>query len=64
MLLDVLDSFTIGESFCLFLVVPIIMLFSYSKQHKDKKFDQLLPVAGIALVIFAIIETLFFGLLF
>lgn len=63
-LLEVLESFTIGKSICLVLVIPFIMLFSYSKQHKNTTMDKLLPIIGIALVVFSIIETLFFGLLF
>ena len=63
-LLEVLESFTIGKSICLVLVIPFILLFSYSKQHKNTTMDKLLPIIGIALVVFSIIETLFFGLLF
>ena len=63
-LLDVLKNFTLGKSFCLILVIPFILLFSYSKQHENQKLDKMLPIIGIGLVVFAIIETLFFGLLF
>ena len=63
-IIDVLKSFTLGKSFCLIFVVPFILLFSYSKQHENQKLDKLLPIIGVGLVVFAIIETLFFGLLF
>ena len=63
-LLDVFEGFTLGKSFCLILVVPLIMLFSYSKQHENKQLDKLLPIVGIGLVVISIVETLFFGLLF
>ena len=63
-LIDVLKGFTLGKSFCLILVVPFILLFSYSKQHENQKLDKMLPIIGVGLVVFAIIETLFFGLLF
>ena len=63
-LLNVLNGFTIGKSACLLFVVPFILLFSYTKKHDNEKLDKLLPVIGIVLVIFAIIETLFFALLF
>ena len=37
---------------------------SYSKQHENNKLDKMLPIIGVGLVVFSIIETLFFGLLF
>jgi hypothetical protein len=63
-LIDVMKNFTLGKSFCLILVVPFILLFSYSKQHENQKLDKMLPIIGVGLVVFSIIETLFFGLLF
>lgn len=62
--LEVLSSFTIGRSACLILVIPFVLLFSYTKQHANPKPDKLLPIAGVGLVVFATIETLFFALLF
>ena len=62
--LEVLSSFTIGRSACLILVIPFVLLFSYTKQHANPKPDKLLPIAGVGLVVFSIIETLFFALLF
>lgn len=62
--LGVLEGFTIGKSICLVLVIPFIMLFSYSRRTKNNNIDKLLPFIGVALVVFSIIETLFFGLLF
>lgn len=64
LLISVLSGFTIGKSACLLFTIPFVMLFSYSKQHKNIKFDRLVPIIGIGLVVFSIIETLFFALLF
>ncbi len=61
---NILSSFTVGKSICLFLVIPLIMLFSYNKQYKNKKIDILIPVIGIFVVLFSSVETLFFTLLF
>ncbi len=61
---NVLMNFTIGKSTCLILVIPIILLFSYTKTHANGQIDKIIPIIGIGLVIFSIIETLFFGLLF
>lgn len=63
-IIELLSCFTVGRSVCLILVIPFVMLFSYTKQHVDTKLDKLLPLAGVGLVIFSIIETLFFSLLF
>lgn len=62
--INILSSFTLGKSVCLIFVIPFTLLFSYSKQHENQKFDKLLPLIGIGLVVFSIIETLFFSLLF
>ena len=61
---NVLTGFTIGKSACLILVVPFTMLFSYSRKHNNPKFDKLVPLIGIGMVVISIIETLFFGLFF
>ena len=63
-MMDTLSFFTIGKSVCLLLVVPFTLLFSYSKTHKNQKIDKFVPFIGIGLIVFAIVETLFFALLF
>lgn len=62
-LMDVMQSFTLGKSACLLLVIPFVLLFSYSKQHKNPKLDKLLPIIGIGLVAFALIESIFFAII-
>jgi len=62
--ISVLEGFTLGKSVCLLLVIPFVMLFSYTKRHANPKLDKLIPLIGVGLVIFATIETLFFVLLF
>ena len=61
-LMEVITGFTVGKSVCLLLVIPFVLLFSYSRTHKNPKLDKLVPVIGIGLVVFAIIETVFFSL--
>ena len=63
-LMDMLTNFTIGKSFCLILIIPFTLLFSYSKTHKNQKIDKFVPFIGIGLIVFAIIETAFFSILF
>ena len=63
-MLNTLTNFTIGKSVCLLLVIPFTLLFSYTKTHKNQKIDKFVPFIGIGLIFFAIIETLFFSILF
>ncbi len=63
-MLNMLTNFTIGKSVCLLLVIPFTLLFSYTKTHKNQKIDKFVPVIGIGFIFFAIIETLFFSILF
>lgn len=62
--IDELMNFTLGKSVCLLLVIPLCLLYSYTKQHKNPKLDKFIPIGGIALIAFAIIETLFFAIFF
>ena len=63
-LIDMLTNFTIGKSVCLILIIPFTLLFSYNKTHKNQKLDKFVPFIGIGLIVFAIIETAFFSILF
>ena len=54
-----LNLFCCGQCLSLLLAIPIIMLFSYNKKHKDNTLDIIIPIAGIALVAFAYIEGAF-----
>lgn len=49
----------IGGAVSLFVVAPLVMLFSYTKKHKNPKIDTLIPVAGIALIAVVYIEGIF-----
>ena len=63
-IINVLSNFTLGKSICLILVIPFVLLFSYTKQHNNEKLDKFVPFIGIGLVVVAIVETLFFTTLF
>lgn len=54
-----INLFCCGQCFSLLLAMPIILLFSYNKTHKDKTIDVIIPVAGLALVAFAYLEGAF-----
>ena len=62
--MNVLSSFTLGKSACLILVIPFILLFDYTKQHKNPGLDKFVPIGGIVFLIFAIFETAFLAIFF
>lgn len=62
-IIAVYQGFSIGKSACLILVIPFVLLFSYLKKPKNPELDKFVPAGGIILVVFAVFETAFLGLL-
>ena len=57
-----LNDFTsigIGDSVGLVLAIPLVLLFSYTKQHKNPKIDLFIPIAGVALIALVLFEGTF-----
>ena len=48
-----------GGAFSLLLIIPLVLLFSYNKTHKNTKIDTLLPIAGIGLIALLYLEGIF-----
>ena len=48
-----------GESTVLLFVAPFVLLFSYTRKHKDTKMDLLIPMIGIAAIVALYIEAVF-----
>lgn len=48
-----------GQSLVLLFVAPFVLLFSYTKKHKDTKMDMLIPMIGVALIVALYVEALF-----
>ena len=46
----------LGGSTPLFLVIPFVLLYSYTRTHKNKKFDSFVPFIGIGLVLLTVLE--------
>ena len=44
---------------CLILAVPLVLLFSYTKTHKNPKIDLFIPIGGIALIALVLLEGTF-----
>ena len=61
-ILERAQSIGLGGSTTLFLVAPIALLYSYTKVHQNKKIDSFLPIIGIGLVVFTIVEGLYLTL--
>ena len=57
--LNVYLSIGIGGATGLILVAPLVLLYSYTKKHNNPKIDTLIPIAGIALLVFTIAEGMF-----
>jgi hypothetical protein len=49
----------IGDSVVLLLVAPFVLLFSYTRTHKNTKMDLLIPMFGIAAIVALYMETFF-----
>ena len=54
--LDVLMRCGVGQSSGLILVAPIVLLFSYTRTHKDTKFDIILPIVAVVILGLMFIE--------
>lgn len=48
-----------GECTGLFLAIPFILLYSYTRDYKDNTIDIIIPFAGIGLILFAYVEAIY-----
>ena len=53
-----IDALGIGECSLLFLSIPFIMLFSYTKSHSDS-YDMIVPIAGIGITALGVLEVIY-----
>lgn len=51
-----LNALGLGESVLLLLLAPLMLLFSYTRTHKNKTLDMFIPCAGIALIALVYVE--------
>ena len=54
--LSFFSALGLGESVLLLLLSPLMLLFSYTRTHKNKTVDTLIPFAGVALIALVYIE--------
>lgn len=52
-------NYNLGQTAGLFLAIPFILLFSYSKTHTEREYDILVPFIGILILLFAYIEAVY-----
>lgn len=52
-------NYNLGQTAGLFLAIPFVLLFSYSKTHTEREYDILVPFIGILILLFAYIEAIY-----
>lgn len=60
--LKAVDAWGIGKHTSMLMIIPIILLFSYTRNHKDTRLDMAIPVGGAILAAFTFLETLYWGI--
>lgn len=58
-ILFTLNAFEIGNSAGLFLAIPFLMLFSYSRKHKDSSIDIIIILGGVGLMGLTTVEMIY-----
>ena len=58
----VVGAFGFGKHLYMIILIPVIMLFSYTRNHKNEAADALIPIGGIVLAIIVAIESIYQGL--
>jgi hypothetical protein len=60
--MTIVEAWKIGSHFPMIFLIPIVLLFSYTRRHKSDKPDTLIPVIGIALALFVGFQGLYMGI--
>lgn len=55
----IISSLSIGQTIPLLLAIPFIMLYSYTRSHKNGLIDILLPAAGIGMTVIVYLEVIY-----
>ena len=59
---SIVGAWGFGKHCDMILLIPIILLFSYTRKHKDEIVDAMIPIGGIVLAILVAIECVYQGL--
>ena len=57
--LSIINAYGLGQCVSLIFAIPIIFLYSYTKNHKNTVYDIFVPVGGIALTAFVYLESIY-----
>ncbi len=57
--LDYALALEVGQCMGLFVAIPVIMLFSYTKKYKTTNLDIIIPIAGLGLIAFTYVEAIY-----
>ena len=57
--LTYIDAFKIGDCSGLFIAIPVLLLFSYSRKHKQSNLDIIIIIGGIGLIILSYVEMIY-----
>ena len=52
----IVQNWGIGQTFDMVELIPVVLLFSYTRSHKIAMFDRLIPVIGVILIILVYFE--------
>ncbi|MBR5336498.1 MAG: hypothetical protein IK152_00745 [Lachnospiraceae bacterium] len=58
----VVGAWGFGKHYYMIILIPIILLFSYTRNHKNEAADALIPVGGIVLALIVAIESIYQGI--
>ena len=56
---EVLSVYQLGQCSAMIIAIPFILLYSYTRTHKQSNLDIIIPLAGIGLVVFVYIESIY-----
>lgn len=56
---NVMTLYGIGQCLSLLIAVPFILLYSYTRLHKNPIIDIIIPIGGIAFIAFVYIEGIY-----
>lgn len=58
-IVPILDNYQLGQAISMVVAIPILFLYSYTREHKNTLIDIFIPIGGIALCGFVYIEYIF-----
>lgn len=56
---DILSVYQFGQCISMIIAVPFILLYSYTRKHKNGNLDIFIPIIGIALIVLVYIENIY-----